>query len=234
MCLKLEDICVSYGERSVLSEVCFEVRRGEVVAFLGLNGAGKSTCLRVITGSIAPLRGCVKVCGFDLALHPLEARRCMGYLPENNPLYPDMLVAEYLSDVAGAYSLGQEAVVDVLHETGLATVAGQRIGTLSRGFKQRVGWAQALLHHPQVLVLDEPFSGLDPGQAGEMHELLRRACRESAVLFSTHALGEIGDWCDRVLVLHGGRIVADAPLAELRQGTTLEERFRELTSGFRC
>ena len=222
---------MSYGNRKVLSGVCFEIHRGEVVAFLGLNGAGKSTCLRVATGGMAPASGRVEVCGIDMRQHPLAARRCMGYLPENNPLYPEMLVAEYLACVAGMYGASHEDVRRILRQTALAEVANRRIGTLSKGFRQRIGWAQALVHHPKVLIMDEPFSGLDPEQAGEMQALLRHVREESAVLFSTHALGEIGDWCDRVLVLHGGQIAADTALTELTEGVTLEERFRELTQG---
>ncbi len=231
MGLRLEDVRVRYGSREVLSGVSFELRRGEVAAFLGLNGAGKSTCLRVATGGLRPASGRVEVCGLDLWREPLAARRRMGYLPEDCPLYPELRVAEYLSMVAGAYGAGRGAVAAVLRETGLEAVAGRRIGTLSKGFRQRAGWAQALVHRPAVLVLDEPFSGLDPEQAREMQGLLRRACRESAVLFSTHALGEIGAWCDRVLVLHGGRIAADEPLAASGGGAALEERFRRLTQG---
>lgn len=231
MYLKVSAVCKLYGKKEVLRGIGFDIPRGQIVGFLGRNGAGKSTCMKIITGGLLPDGGSVEVGGFDVWKHPLEARRCMGYLPENNPLYPEMYVCEYLQYVAGLYRLPDiRGTVDRwMERIGLTEVCGKTIATLSKGYRQRVGLAQALLHDPEVLVLDEPFTGMDPSQLSEMYALMRELGQDKAVLFSSHVLQEAACLCDRVLVLHDGRLKADASLDELTREVTLEEKFKELT-----
>lgn len=231
MSINVSHISKRFGRQEVLRDVSFELRRGEVVGFLGRNGAGKSTCLRILTGGLRPDAGTVEVCGFDLAARPLEAKSRMGYLPENNPLYGELTVAAYLDHVAGFYRLDDPRgrTDEVMERLSLSAVASKTIRTLSKGYRQRVGLAQAWLHDPEVLVLDEPFSGLDPAQLAEMHALIRSICAEKVILFSSHALAEAGDLCTRLLLLHEGRIVADGAVDELTRHQSLEELFKEKT-----
>ena len=231
MCLKVSAVCKHYGKKEVLRDIGFGISRGEIVGFLGRNGAGKSTCMKIITGSLFPDEGSVEVGGFNVWKHSAKARRSMGYLPENNPLYPEMYVCEYLRYVAGLYRLSDvHGTVDKWMECiGLTEVRGKTIATLSKGYRQRVGLAQALLHDPEVLVLDEPFTGMDPGQLSEMYGLMRELGQSKAILFSSHVLQEASSLCDRVLILHDGRLKADAPLDELTREVSLEVRFKELT-----
>lgn len=231
MSIKLSHIYKSYGKHEVLRDIGFEVRRGETTSFLGINGAGKSTCMKIITGGLIPDAGKVFIDGHDLQEEPLVAKRLMGYLPENNPLYPEMYVKEYLQYVAGLYCTADInlRVCTVMERTGLTTVYKNTIGTLSKGYRQRVGLAQALLHNPPVLVLDEPFSGLDPNQLEEMHTLIKELEQDKAILFSSHSLPEVKDLCKHILILHNGEIAADATIEELTQEMSLEEKFKELT-----
>lgn len=231
MSLQLSDIYKSFGEQEVLRGVNLEIHKGEIVGFLGRNGAGKSTCMKIITGSIPADRGEVYVCGYSIKTDLLIAKRCMGYLPENNPLYPEMYVKEYLRYVAGVYRISdaEETLDDIIKRVSLEDVCGKTIGTLSKGYRQRVGLAQALLHSPEVLVLDEPFSGMDPNQSEEMHALLRELSQNKVILFSSHALKEAADLCNRILILHKGMLVADAPIEELTSSVSLEDKFKELT-----
>lgn len=231
MSIILSHLSKSYGPQKVLDDVSFSIRPGETVSFLGPNGAGKSTCMRIITGGLAPDGGTAAICGYDLARSPLEAKRCTGYLPENNPLYPEMYVREYLELTAHLYRLPdvRSLVGRTAEQVGLTQVLGKTIGTLSKGYRQRVGLAQALLHDPQVLILDEPFSGLDPNQLDEIHSLIRELGREKVILFSSHSLSEVTELCSRTLILSRGKIVADAPVAELTEDRSLEELFKELT-----
>lgn len=231
MSLKLSNIHKSYGNQEVLRGISFEVYPGEIAGFLGRNGAGKSTCMKIITGGILADEGDVIICGYDIRTNLLEGKRRMGYLPENNPLYPEMYVREYLCYIAGIYGLcnaGEtvDAMMELVH---LTEVGGKTIGTLSKGYRQRVGLAQALLHNPDVLILDEPFSGLDPNQLEEMHMLLHELGKNKAILFSSHALREAGALCDRILILHNGLLVADNSIEDLTRDISLEDKFKELT-----
>ena len=236
MSIELKRISKSFGKEKVLDDLSFTVRAGEIVSFLGPNGAGKSTCMKIITGLLPADSGEVWICGRQADKHSLSARQCMGYLPENNPLYPEMYVSEYLEDVAGLYSLlhPKESVEQIMEKTGLQNVRYKLIGTLSKGYRQRVGLAQALIHDPKVVILDEPFTGLDPNQLDEMYNLIKEIARDKAILFSSHALQEISELCQRTLILRRGTLVADASLKELTRENTLEETFKKLTYESNC
>ena len=231
MSIVLSDISKSYGNQEVLHHINFEVRPGEIAGFLGPNGAGKSTCMKIITGWLTDYKGTVTVCGYDISKDPIAAKRCIGYLPENNPLYPEMYVREYLEYVGQLYRVGNlHGLVDeMIERIKLEEVCGKTIGTLSKGFRQRVGLAQALLHNPQVLILDEPSSGLDPNQLGEIHSLIRELGKEKTILFSSHSLQEVSDLCEHAIIIHKGEIVADAQLSELTKEDSLENIFKRMT-----
>jgi ABC-2 type transport system ATP-binding protein len=204
--LEVKNLTKRYGGKTVVRDVSFSIGRGEIVGFLGLNGAGKSTTLKLIAGSIPMDGGSVSICGHDLRCNALKAKRHIGYLPENNPLYDDMYVAEYLDYVAGLYLLDNRKarVVEIIRQIGLQPEAHKRIEQLSKGYRQRVGLAQALIHDPDILILDEPTSGLDLNQRDGINRLLVDLGREKAILFSSHALGEAGEVCTRVLVIRDG------------------------------
>lgn len=229
-------ICVShieksYGGKKVLHDLSFRIKKGEIASFLGPNGAGKSTCMRILTGGLAADRGEVYMGDFNIRTRPLEAKRLTGYLPENNPLYPEMYVREYLEYVARLYALpdARSATARQIERLNLTEVAGKTIGTLSKGYRQRVGLAQALIHDPQILILDEPFSGLDPNQLEEVHTLVKELSTEKAILFSSHSLQEVNELGGRVLILNRGKLATDSDLEELTRTKTLEEVFKELT-----
>ena len=231
MSIKLSNISKSYGNIEILHHVSFEVRPGEIAAFLGPNGAGKSTCMKIITGWLTDYTGTVTVCGYDISKDSIAAKRCIGYLPENNPLYPEMYVREYLEYVGQLYRVANlHGLVDeMIERVKLEEVCGKTIGTLSKGFRQRVGLAQALLHNPEVLILDEPSSGLDPNQLGEIHSLIKELGKEKTILFSSHSLQEVADLCEHTLIIHKGEIVADARMSELTKEEPLEDIFKRLT-----
>jgi ABC-2 type transport system ATP-binding protein len=219
--MSIEAHCVTrlFGSQKALDGVSFRVGKGEVVGLLGPNGAGKSTMMRIITGFIPQHEGEVRVCGMDVSTRSLDVRRRLGYLPEHNPLYHDMYVREYLRFVAGLHKLGRKAglrVEEMIAQTGLGAEAGKKIGALSRGYRQRVGLAQALIHDPEVLILDEPTSGLDPNQLVEIRQLISRMGEQKTVVLSTHIMQEVEAVCDRVVIIHKGKLVADAPTGELR------------------
>jgi ABC-2 type transport system ATP-binding protein len=216
--------------------VSFGLARGEVLGFLGPNGAGKSTTMRMLTGFIPPSGGTAQVMGFDVVERPIEAKRRLGYLPEGAPLYGDMTPAGLLRFVAAMRGLhGREAArltEAAVERTQLAEVMHRPIETLSKGFKRRVGLAQAILHDPPVLVLDEPTDGLDPNQKHEVRALIRRMAPEKAIVISTHILEEVGAVCTRAIIIARGKVVVDAAPSVLeRQGQTLEQVFRSLTLG---
>ncbi len=202
-----------YGDVVALRDVSFQVSRGEVLGFLGPNGAGKSTAMRILTCFIAPSEGTARIAGHDIFGQPLEVRHQIGYLPESNPLYGDMLVSEYLGFVARLRKLqggvARQRIDKAVGETHLEDVFHREIRTLSKGYRQRVGLAAALLHEPPLLILDEPMSGLDPNQAVEIRELIRRIGEERTVILSTHNLAEVQVTCSRVLIIAKGRLVAD-------------------------
>jgi ABC-2 type transport system ATP-binding protein len=219
--IEVRDLAKSYGAIRALAGVTFAVRRGEVLGFLGPNGAGKTTTMKILTCFIAPTEGRAAVAGFDIFAHPLEVRRVIGYLPENAPLYSDMRVAEYLDFVGEIRGLGKAArrgAADrVIEQCGLGEVVHQEIRTLSKGYRQRAGLAQAMIHDPAILILDEPTSGLDPNQIAEIRNLIKRIGRERTVILSTHNLAEVQMTADRVVIIHQGRLVADGSIGDLER-----------------
>ncbi len=208
-----------YGPVDALKNASFQVNRGEVVGFLGPNGAGKTTTMKILTCFIAPSAGSARVAGADIFEDPIAVREAIGYLPESTPLYTEMLVLEYLEFAGKMRGLRGEALQTrarkVVEETNLGDVIGKSIGELSKGFRQRVGLAQALIHEPPVLILDEPMSGLDPNQASEIRELIREIGRERTIILSTHNLAEVQVTCGRVLIISNGQLVADDTPEEL-------------------
>lgn len=212
MSITVEHLYKSYGKQLVLNDISFSIKSGEIVGFLGNNGAGKSTTMKIITGYLEADSGHVDVCGVDVAKNTLEAHRKIGYLPEHNPIYPDMYVREYLRFVAGLYKLGKETdarVDEMIERTGLTREYKKKIGMLSKGYRQRVGLAQALIPNPEVLILDEPTTGLDPNQIDEVRTLIKEVGREKTVLLSTHIMQEVSAICDRVIIINKGKIAVD-------------------------
>jgi ABC-2 type transport system ATP-binding protein len=219
MTLKIKDVTRRYGEQKALDNVSLEINKGEIVALLGPNGAGKSTMMKIITCYLPQNHGEVWVCGHNVVGESLRVRQLVGYLPENNPLYLDMYVREYLEFIAGLHKLGRNSgqrVKQMIEQTGLGLEHHKKIGELSKGYRQRVGIAQALIHDPQVLILDEPTSGLDPNQLTDIRNLIRQVGKEKTVLLSTHIMQEVEAVCDRVVIINRGKIVADAPTRELQ------------------
>ncbi len=216
--IKVENLSKSFGQKRAVDAVSFEVAKGEVLGFLGPNGAGKSTTMRMITGFIPPSAGRVSVCGLDVLEHPIEVKRRIGYLPEAAPSYTDMSVLSFLKFAAAM--------------RGLESVLGQTIDTLSKGFRHRTCLAQALIHDPEVLILDEPTDGLDPNQKHEVRTLIRRMGETKAIIFSTHILEEVEAACTRAIIIDRGRIVANGTPEELKARSTsgrLEDFFRSIT-----
>ncbi|MFM7709527.1 MAG: gliding motility-associated ABC transporter ATP-binding subunit GldA [Ferruginibacter sp.] len=218
MSLLLQDITKKYDTQIAVNNIRFNVGFPEIVGFLGPNGAGKSTTLKMITGYLQPDQGTIEVCGMDISQHPIESRRKIGYLPESNPLYTDMYVREYLAFVAGLYQLRekQKRLNEVIELTGLGTEAHKKIGQLSKGFKQRVGLSAAIIHNPDVLILDEPTTGLDPNQIIEIRNVIQSLAETKTVLFSSHILQEVEALCKRVIIINNGHIVADDKLEQLK------------------
>lgn len=225
-----------YGEFTALAGCSLEVKPGEVFGLLGPNGAGKSTVMKILTCFMSATSGAVEVAGHDVYAKPLVVRRAVGYQPESVPLYDEMVVHDYLVFMAKMRGVTKkqraERVREVAAQCGLLDVMGKLVRELSKGYRQRVGLAQALVHDPQVVILDEPMSGLDPNQIIEIRDLIKRVGREKTVIFSSHILQEVENVCDRVILLKRGRIVADAPVAELvAEHGSLETAFRALTGG---
>lgn len=216
MSIQVENVTRLFGNQKALDDVTFSIHTGEVTGFLGPNGAGKSTMMKIITGLLTASSGEVKVNDVPVGEQSLDIRRQIGYLPENNPLYPDMYIREYLELVAGMYSIRnrKERVDEMIDLTGLVPELGKKIGSLSKGFRQRVGIAQALIHDPGVLILDEPTSGLDPAQLIEIRRLIQEVSREKTVMLSTHIMQEVEAICNRVLIINHGQIVADKNRAQ--------------------
>lgn len=220
MSIEVSGITKQYGEQKAVNQASFSIGKGEIVGFLGPNGAGKSTTMKILTGYLSADTGTATLCGLDVSKFPIEVKRRTGYLPEANPLYPDMYVREYLAFIAGVHSLPQpgKAIEKVITLTGLTLESKKKIGQLSKGYKQRVGLAAALIHDPEVLILDEPTSGLDPNQIIEIRNVIKEQGKEKTVLFSSHILQEVEAICDRVIIINQGHIVADDSLANLRKG----------------
>lgn len=208
----------TYGTQQALNAVSFDIPTGQVVGFLGPNGAGKSTMMKIITCYLGATSGHAEVCGVAVHEKPLAVKRLVGYLPENNPLYPDMYVREYLRFVGGMYGISdlKQRVEQMIDRVGLRLEAKKRIGELSKGYRQRVGLAQAMIHDPKVLILDEPTSGLDPNQLVEIRQLIREVGEEKTVMLSTHIMQEVEAICNRVLIINRGNLVADNSVNELR------------------
>ena len=215
-----------YGSQRAVDNISFELKKGEIVGFLGPNGAGKSTTMKMICGYLPPTSGNIKVCGHDIYTQPMEVRQSIGYLPESNPLYYDMYVREYLEMSAGFHKLGSKSkarIEEMIELTGLNREAHKKIGMLSKGYKQRVGLAQAMLHNPQVLILDEPTTGLDPNQIVEIRELITRIGKEKTVLLSTHIMQEVQAMCSRVIIINNGVIAADDSIDKIQQTNTKQD-----------
>lgn len=220
MSIKVQHITKIYGEQKALSDVSFEVPGAQIMGFLGPNGAGKSTMMKILTGYIPQTSGYAEVNGLDVGLATAEVRRNIGYLPESNPLYGDMYVKEYLAFAAGMQGIrsGKDQMAEkAIEMTGLGPERKKKIRMLSKGYKQRVGLAQAIIHNPKVLILDEPTSGLDPNQLLDIRKLIIELGREKTVMLSTHIMQEVEAICERVIIINKGVIAADAPVEQLRQ-----------------
>ena len=229
MILKVQHISKKYGTQQVLNDISFDVKKGEIIGFLGPNGAGKTTTMKIITNYLSSDEGTILVEGVDTVKDELETKSIIGYLPENNPLYEDMYVIEYLEYVSQLHSSvkhTKENVQTAIKQVGLNTEAHKRISELSKGYKQRVGLAQAIIHDPKLLILDEPTSGLDPNQIDEINHLLLDLSKDKAILFSSHTLSEVVSICTRIIIIHRGNIVLDKPIAEIEN---VETMFKTLT-----
>ncbi len=228
--IEVDGLTKFYGNLPGIQDVSFKVEEGEILGFLGPNGAGKSTTMRILTGYMPPTSGTVRLDGIDVIEKPLEVQKRLGYLPENNPLYPEMTVSAYLDFVASVKGLrgaGKAVAIDrVVGGCGLEDVASRIIGHLSKGYRQRVGLAQALVNDPHILIMDEPTSGLDPAQIIEIRDLIRGLKGNHTIILSTHILPEVNVICDRVVVIHQGRIAAEGALDALAAGVEDEETIR--------
>lgn len=219
--IEVHQLCKNYGERQAIKDLNFKIEKGDVVGFLGPNGAGKSTTMKIITGFMAPSSGEAKVCGFDVFENPLEVKKRIGYLPETPPLYTDMKVIDYLRYVAKLKQVDAKKINSLveraLNKTQLLNVQGRLIQNLSKGFKQRVGIAQALVSDPEVLILDEPTVGLDPKQVAEIRDLIKELQGEHTIILSTHILPEVQATCNKVIIIHQGKIVAQDKIEQLEK-----------------
>jgi len=237
MSIEINNLTKIYGDQKAVDAISFTVGKGEIVGFLGPNGAGKSTTMKIITGYLGQDDGEAIVCGLSVRQQPLETKKKIGYLPEANPLYPDMYVREYLDFIADVHKVSDkkariEAVISLV---GLTVESNKKLGQLSKGYKQRVGLAAALIHDPEVLILDEPTSGLDPNQIIEIRDVIKKLGKNKTVLFSSHILQEVEALCDRVVIINRGKLVADSQLSQLRQENSRTGRirvsFRESAAG---
>jgi ABC-2 type transport system ATP-binding protein len=236
MSIQVINLLKQYGEQKAVNDISFSVAKGEIVGFLGPNGAGKSTTMKIVTGYLQPDAGDAIVCGINVQKDPLEIKKRLGYLPESNPLYYEMYVREYLGFIADVHDIGRKGrdqnsgngrkkrIEDVIVTVGLTPESKKKVGQLSKGYKQRVGLAAALVHDPEVLILDEPTTGLDPNQIIEIREVIKTLGKDKTVLFSSHILQEVEAICDRVIIINKGQIVADDSLTNLRnhEGQTHE------------
>ncbi len=230
MSIQLTEISKFYGSQKAVNSISFDAQKGEIVGFLGPNGAGKSTSMKILTGFILPSEGSVFVSGIDVLKNPIEAQKKIGYLPEHNPLYLEMYVREYLQFQAGIYKITKNKISEVIQKVGLTAEAHKKIGQLSKGYRQRVGLAAAILHDPEVLILDEPTTGLDPNQLVEIRELIKELGKDKTVLISTHIMQEVEAVCTRVIIINKGEIVIDKPIAELK---TSKEQIIKVTFDYK-
>jgi ABC-2 type transport system ATP-binding protein len=223
--IRVEALTRSYGDLTAVDQVSFEIGQGEIVGLLGHNGAGKTTIMKMLTGFLEPTGGSIEIDGLDLATSRTAVQRLIGYLPENDPLYPEMTVIDYLDYAAELHGVAEAErlarIREAIAKTDLEAKAADPIATLSRGYRQRVGVAQAIIHNPKVLILDEPTNGLDPTQVQQMRELIRDLARQATVIISTHVLQEVQAICDRVIIIRNGRKALDASMAELQAGKHL-------------
>jgi len=230
MNITVENLTKQYGPQKAVDSISFSVKTGEILGFLGPNGAGKTTTMKILTCFMAPTEGDVKVGDYSIHDHPEEIKNKIGYLPENNPLYLDMPVLEYLSYTANLQGVSKEnienKIIEMVHVCGLNEEKHKKIGELSKGYRQRVGLAQAMIHNPEILIFDEPTSGLDPNQIIEIRNLIKRVGRQKTVILSTHILPEVEAICDRILIINKGKIVADGTPDTLRKQAQGEEMLR--------
>lgn len=227
MSIEVKNVVKIYGKQNALNKVSFTVNSGEIVGFLGPNGAGKSTMMKILTTYLQQNEGEIKVNGFDSSLNNMEVKKSVGYLPEHNPLYLDLYVKEYLNFNASIHNTPEERIEEVIDLVGLTPEKNKKIGQLSKGYRQRVGLAAALLHDPQVLILDEPTTGLDPNQLTGIRNLIKEIGKTKTVLLSTHIMQEVEAMCDRVIIINKGEIVADKKLHDLleNQDQVIEVEF---------
>ncbi len=226
----IDKLSKNYGKQKALDQISFSIKSGEVVGLLGPNGAGKSTLMKSITGAIIPDEGQIQINEFSVFDKPIQTKQLIGFLPENNPLYYEMYVREYLKFVADIRTENKERIEEVIQKVGLTPESHKKIGQLSKGYKQRVGLAQAILSNPEILILDEPTNGLDPNQILEIREVIREIGKSKTVILSTHIMQEVEALCSRVILLNKGKIVSDSPIEEFKgQYKNLEEAFHKLT-----
>ena len=218
MSIEVSGVSKLYGSQKALNNISFKVSKPEIVGFLGPNGAGKSTMMKILTTYIEASSGTIKVNTFDVNEHPKNVQKSVGYLPENNPLYLEMYIKEYLRFNAQIYKISNERIQEVIELTGLTPESHKKIGQLSKGYRQRVGLASALLHDPDVLILDEPTTGLDPNQLVDIRNLIKSIGKTKTIFLSTHIMQEVEAICDRVIIINKGEIVADKKLIELQEG----------------
>jgi ABC-2 type transport system ATP-binding protein len=226
MSIQVNAVTKTYGTQHALNNISFELNAGEVVGFLGPNGAGKSTMMKIITCYIPPTTGTVNVCGFDVMDNAIDVKRLVGYLPEHNPLYLDMYVKEYLEFTAGMYGINkavQPLVTSLIDRVGLGIEQHKKIGQLSKGYRQRVGLAQAMIHDPKVLILDEPTTGLDPNQIVDIRNLIKEIGKEKTVMLSSHIMQEVEAICNRVIIINNGQIVANDNAENLAKNVTYRQ-----------
>jgi ABC-2 type transport system ATP-binding protein len=233
MSININKVNKFYGKQQALTDVSFSLNKGEIVGFLGPNGAGKSTLMKIITCYLEQDSGKVQVCDLDTIEQNLKVKAKIGYLPEHNPLYTDMYIKEYLTFVGRIYKVENldNRIVEIIQQTGLTAEKSKKIGALSKGFKQRVGLAAALIHNPEILILDEPTTGLDPNQLVEIRNLIKEVGRNKTVLLSTHIMQEVDKMCNRVIIINKGVIVDDQLISNYQKNNIdLEEHFRKLTA----
>ena len=227
MSIEVQSVTKSYETQLALNEISFSASKGEIIGFLGPNGAGKSTMMKILTGFILPTKGTVFISGINVLKNPIEAKAHIGYLPEQNPLYEDMYVKEYLQFQASIFKVPKETIETVVNTVGLKPEVHKKIGQLSKGYQQRVGIAAAIIHNPDVLVLDEPTTGLDPNQIQEIRTLIKELGKDKTILFSTHIMQEVEAVCDRVIIIKKGELLVDKPIKELKKSNeqTIEVTF---------
>ena len=230
MSISVQNISKFYGDQKALNNISFTIKKGEIVGFLGPNGAGKSTMMKILTTYINSSEGTAMVNDFDVTTQQKNVQQSVGYLPEHNPLYLEMYVKEFLAFNADIYKVKKERIEEVISLTGLTTESHKKINQLSKGYRQRVGLANALLHNPDVLILDEPTTGLDPNQLVEIRELIKSFGKDKTVFLSTHIMQEVEAICDRVIIINKGELVIDTPLSELKSN---QEQLIEVEFDFR-